>query len=40
VIFGLHEAHTPGVPMWVHETIGQLRRFAVQQGLGVTNFTS
>lgn len=37
---GLKEAQALGVPMWVHETVGQLWRFAEQQGLGRSDFTS
>jgi 3-hydroxyisobutyrate dehydrogenase len=40
VMLGLQEAHTLGVPMWVHETVGQLWRFAEQQGLGAADFTA
>jgi 3-hydroxyisobutyrate dehydrogenase-like beta-hydroxyacid dehydrogenase len=40
VMLGLEEAHSLGVPMWVHETVGQLWRFAEQQGLGPADFTS
>lgn len=40
VVLGLQEAEVLGVPMWVHGTIGQLWRFAEQQGLGPADFTS
>lgn len=40
VVLGLQEAETLGVPMWVHGTVGQLWRFAEQQGLGPADFTS
>lgn len=40
VILGLQEAHDLGVPMWAHETVGQLWRFAVDQGMGDDDFTS
>jgi 3-hydroxyisobutyrate dehydrogenase len=40
VVLGLKEAEALGVPMWVHETVGQLWRFAEQQGLGPADFTS
>ena len=40
VILGLQEAEALGVPMWVHQTVGQLWRFAEQQGLGPADFTS
>jgi 3-hydroxyisobutyrate dehydrogenase len=40
VVLGLQEAQALGVPMWVHETVGQLWRFAEQQGLGAADFTS
>ena len=40
VVLGLREAEALGVPMWVHETVGQLWRFAEQQGLGPADFTS
>lgn len=40
VVTGLAEAEALGVPMWVHETVGQLWRFAEKQGLGPADFTS
>ena len=40
VMLGLQEAEALGVPMWVHGTVGQLWRFAEQQGLGPADFTS
>jgi 3-hydroxyisobutyrate dehydrogenase len=40
VVLGLQEAEARGVPMWVHGTVGQLWRFAEQQGLGPADFTS
>jgi 3-hydroxyisobutyrate dehydrogenase-like beta-hydroxyacid dehydrogenase len=40
VVLGLQEAEALGVPMWVHNTVGQLWRFAEQQGLGPADFTS
>lgn len=40
VVLGLKEAEALGVPMWVHGTVGQLWRFAEQQGLGPADFTS
>jgi 3-hydroxyisobutyrate dehydrogenase-like beta-hydroxyacid dehydrogenase len=40
VMLGLKEAEALGVPMWVHETVGQLWRFGEQQGLGPTDLTS
>jgi 3-hydroxyisobutyrate dehydrogenase-like beta-hydroxyacid dehydrogenase len=40
VVLGLKEAEALGVPMWVHGTVGQLWRFAEQQGLGAADFTS
>jgi 3-hydroxyisobutyrate dehydrogenase-like beta-hydroxyacid dehydrogenase len=40
VVSGLREAEALGVPMWVHGTVGQLWRFAEQQGLGPADFTS
>jgi 3-hydroxyisobutyrate dehydrogenase-like beta-hydroxyacid dehydrogenase len=40
VVLGLQEAEALGVPMWVHGTVGQLWRFAEQQGLGAADFTS
>jgi len=40
VVLGLAEADALGVPMWVHGSVGQLWRFAEQQGLGAADFTS
>jgi 3-hydroxyisobutyrate dehydrogenase-like beta-hydroxyacid dehydrogenase len=40
VVLGLREAEALGVPMWVHGAVGQLWRFAEQQGLGPADFTS
>ena len=40
IALGLKEAETLGVPMWVHETVGQLWRFGVTQGLGEADITS
>jgi 3-hydroxyisobutyrate dehydrogenase-like beta-hydroxyacid dehydrogenase len=40
VVLGLQEAENLGVPMWAHETIGQLWRFAMTQGRGDDDFTS
>jgi 3-hydroxyisobutyrate dehydrogenase-like beta-hydroxyacid dehydrogenase len=40
VVLGLAEAEQLGVPMWAHETIGQLWRFAMTQGRGDDDFTS
>ncbi len=40
VVLGLQEAEVLGVPMWVHETVGQLWRFGEQQGLGRADFTA
>lgn len=40
VVTGLAEAEALGVPMWVHESVGQLWRFAEKQGLGPADFTS
>jgi 3-hydroxyisobutyrate dehydrogenase-like beta-hydroxyacid dehydrogenase len=40
VVLGLQEADALDVPMWVHGTVGQLWRFAEQQGLGSADFTS
>jgi 3-hydroxyisobutyrate dehydrogenase-like beta-hydroxyacid dehydrogenase len=37
---GLDEAHALGVPMWTHETVAQLWRLGVQQGMGDQDFTS
>ncbi len=40
VTLGLEEAHTLGVPMWAHETVAQLWRFAMQQDMGEQDFTA
>jgi 3-hydroxyisobutyrate dehydrogenase len=40
VTLGLAEAEALDVPMWVHGTVGQLWRFADQQGLGGADFTA
>ena len=40
VVLGLQEADQLGVPMWAHETVGQLWRFAMNQGRGEDDFTS
>jgi 3-hydroxyisobutyrate dehydrogenase-like beta-hydroxyacid dehydrogenase len=40
VVLGLKEAEALGVPMWVHETVGQLWRFGATQGLGDADLTS
>jgi 3-hydroxyisobutyrate dehydrogenase len=40
VALGLQEAEARGVPMWVHETVGQLWRFGEQQGYGPRDFTT
>ena len=40
VALGLKEAEQLGVPMFAHETIGQLWRFAMNQGRGEDDFTS
>jgi 3-hydroxyisobutyrate dehydrogenase-like beta-hydroxyacid dehydrogenase len=40
VTLGLDEAHSLGVPMWAHETVAQLWRFGMQQGMGDEDFTS
>lgn len=40
VVLGLKEAEALGVPMWAHETIGQLWRFAMTQGLADADLTS
>jgi 3-hydroxyisobutyrate dehydrogenase len=37
---GLAEAEALGVPMWVHESVGQLWRFGEQQGLGQADLTA
>jgi 3-hydroxyisobutyrate dehydrogenase len=40
VMLGLDEAHALGVPMWAHETVAQLWRFGMQQGMGEQDFTA
>jgi 3-hydroxyisobutyrate dehydrogenase-like beta-hydroxyacid dehydrogenase len=40
VVLGLGEAEVLGVPMWVHEQVGQLWRFGEQQGMGRADFTA
>lgn len=40
VVLGLQEAEALGVPMWVHQQVGQLWRFGEQQGLGQADFTA
>jgi 3-hydroxyisobutyrate dehydrogenase len=40
VVLGLQEADRLGVPMWVHETVGQLWRFGATQGLGDADLTA
>jgi len=40
VVLGLQEAEDLGVPMWAHETVGQLWRFAMTEGRGEDDFTS
>jgi 3-hydroxyisobutyrate dehydrogenase len=40
VVLGLKEAEALGVPMWVHETVAQLWRFGVTQGLGDADLTA
>jgi 3-hydroxyisobutyrate dehydrogenase-like beta-hydroxyacid dehydrogenase len=40
IALGLKEAEALGVPMWVHETVGQLWRFGATQGLGEADITS
>jgi 3-hydroxyisobutyrate dehydrogenase-like beta-hydroxyacid dehydrogenase len=40
VALGLAEAHAFGVPMWAHETVAQLWRFGMQQGMGEQDFTA
>jgi 3-hydroxyisobutyrate dehydrogenase len=40
VTLGLEEAHALGVPMWAHEAVAQLWRFAMQQGMGEQDFTT
>lgn len=40
IALGLKEAEALGVPMWVHEIVGQLWRFGATQGLGDADITS
>jgi 3-hydroxyisobutyrate dehydrogenase-like beta-hydroxyacid dehydrogenase len=40
IVLGLKEAEALGVPMWVHETVGQIWRFGATQGLGDADLTS
>jgi 3-hydroxyisobutyrate dehydrogenase len=40
VVLGLKEAESLGVPMWAHETIGTLWRFAAAQGYADADLTS
>ena len=40
VMLGLQEAQALEVPMWVHGMVGQMWRFAEQQGLGPADLTS
>ena len=40
IVLGLKEAETLGVPMWVHDTVGQLWRFGATQGLGDADLTA
>jgi 3-hydroxyisobutyrate dehydrogenase-like beta-hydroxyacid dehydrogenase len=40
ITLGLREAEALGVPMWVHETVGQLWRFGAKQGLGEADITA
>lgn len=40
VVLGLKEAEALGVPMWAHETIGQLWRFAMTQGMADADMTA
>jgi len=40
VALGLKEAEALGVPMWAHETVGQLWRFAMTQGLADADLTA
>jgi 3-hydroxyisobutyrate dehydrogenase len=40
VVLGLKEAEALGVPMWVHETVGQLWHFGATQGLGNADITA
>jgi 3-hydroxyisobutyrate dehydrogenase-like beta-hydroxyacid dehydrogenase len=40
IVLGLKEAEMLGVPMWVHETVGQLWRFGATQGLGEADLTA
>lgn len=40
VMLGLKEAEALGVPMWVHESVGQLWRFAMTQGMAEQDMTA
>ncbi|HEY2620841.1 MAG TPA: NAD(P)-dependent oxidoreductase [Acetobacteraceae bacterium] len=40
IVLGLHEAEALGVPMWVHETVGQLWRFGMKQGWADADITA
>jgi 3-hydroxyisobutyrate dehydrogenase-like beta-hydroxyacid dehydrogenase len=40
IVLGLKEAESLGVPMWVHETVGQLWRFGMTQGIGDADITA
>lgn len=40
ITLGLKEAETLGVPMWVHQAVGQLWRFGMTQGLGDADITA
>jgi 3-hydroxyisobutyrate dehydrogenase len=40
VMLGLREAETLGVPMWAHETVASVWRFAMTQGYGDADLTS
>ena len=40
VLLDLQEAEALGVPMWAHETVGQLWRFAMTQGLADADLTA
>jgi 3-hydroxyisobutyrate dehydrogenase len=40
VMLGLKEAEALGVPMWAHEAVGQLWRFAMTQGMADADLTA
>jgi 3-hydroxyisobutyrate dehydrogenase-like beta-hydroxyacid dehydrogenase len=40
IVLGLKEAESLGVPMWVHETVAQLWRFGLTQGIGDADITA